>query len=250
MGSKRTWMDGRARVFLTVISWILHLAQRPGKMFTFFVLENVCGMKAWRCAPVFISGFQVLLCAGLRVRPRSQPRASSTGLCPNRILQILRWVAKHNCAIRSGGATAGKSVLRPLRSWHSIRRRLQNGTRPAAGSHRPKAHPKSGVTSPHEAVLEKLRRGLSNSWSIQVLTCNSASTAQSRRRLYIVGYRGVGHRRIELPVLAPMTMSNIVQPGSPCSPPHSVRILGVRARALLVSMNSAYRGTSLSALRS
>ena len=240
MGSKRIWQDGRSRVFLTVISWILHLAQRPGKMFTFFVLENVCGMKAWRCAPVFISGFQVLLYAGLRVRPRSQPRASSTGLCPNRILQILRWVAKHNSVIRSGRATAGKSVLRPLRSWHSIRRRLQNGTRPAAGSHRPKAHPKSGATSPHEADLEKLRRGLSNSWSIQALTCNSVSTAQSRRRLHIVGYRGVGHRPVKPPAVSPMTVSNIVQPSSPCSPPHCVRILKVRARAFSVSASACW----------
>ena len=106
MGSKRTWMDGRARVFLTVISWILHLAQRPGKMFTFFVLENVCGMKAGRCTLVFTSGFQVLPCAGLRVRPRGQPKASSTRLCPNKVLQILRWVAKRQIGFEAASVRA------------------------------------------------------------------------------------------------------------------------------------------------
>ena len=46
IGCKRAWGDRRAAVFLTVLKWIFHLAGRRDSVFTFFVLENVDGMRS------------------------------------------------------------------------------------------------------------------------------------------------------------------------------------------------------------
>ena len=46
IGCKRAWGDKRAAVFLTVLKWIFHLAGRRNSVFTFFVLENVDGMRS------------------------------------------------------------------------------------------------------------------------------------------------------------------------------------------------------------
>ena len=46
IGCKRAWGDRRAAVFLTVLKRIFHLAGRRDSVFTFFVLENVDGMRS------------------------------------------------------------------------------------------------------------------------------------------------------------------------------------------------------------
>ena len=65
--------------------------------------------------------------------------------------------------------------------------------------------------SPPDTVLRKLRHGLPSGWYIQILSCNSHCTAQSRKRLYFVGHRG--ERAITVPRLPALTVAGVIQRG-------------------------------------
>lgn len=88
------------------------------------------------------------------------------------------------------------------------------------GAGRPSA---GGQTPVARQIISDLRKGL-KCWHVELLVCNSECAAQSRRRVYIVGYKEAGpapsHQsklRDSLPALPRASLQEIIQPGLPNS---------------------------------
>ena len=80
---------------------------------------------------------------------------------------------------------------------------------------------KRGGQSPAEEVMTRLRKQLTG-WHIELLVCNSRCTAQSRERIYIVGYRltegAHAHTHVvsdALQALPPSSIGSILQSALP-----------------------------------
>lgn len=85
----------------------------------------------------------------------------------------------------------------------------------------------AGCKSPAAQVVAKLQQRLPK-WHVEILTCDSRCTAQSRKRIYIVGYKMTDAAatpnmlRDRLPVLPPLSLEDIMMHGLPNALPSSL----------------------------